>query len=217
MATRKVDSKILIFAALLMLINGGLGYAYFYDLSEARIAQESQLSATKSAVQARYAEVAKMKEEFVLLQTQLRDFKELEFRGFFDDQNRANARDNLSKLSQKSGLLKAKLEVEQGVPVPDPLTDAAVSKHMILKSPVKISTSSLDDVDVYTFMKFLNTKFPGYVDLREVKLRRTEILNAAMLRKIGGGDPTPLVEGSITADWYTMTPKDSTPPPTGTN
>ncbi len=217
MAGRQVDSKILIFVALLMLINGGLGYAYFYDLSEARAAQESQLEATKSAVQVRYAEVAKMKEEFVLLQSQLRGFKELEFRGFFDDQNRANARDNLSKLCQKAGLLKAKLEIGQGVTVSDPLTDAAVSKHMILKSSVKIATNSLDDVDMYTFLKFLHTKYPGYMDIREVSLKRTEILNAAMLRKIGGGDPTPLVQGNIVADWYTMTPKDSNPPSTGGN
>ena len=207
---RLMGKKIILFIFFLALLDGGIAAGYYYYLLPMRMEQDQKLSDLKAAVEARRQEVAKMKEEFVLLQSQLRNFKELEYSGFFNNQNRAAATDLLNDLSNKAGLLKASVKIKKGELIADSQAEAA--KQVVLKSQVIIPTDSLDDVDVYTFMRFLEQKLPGTVDVTSLKLDRREVLNAAMLRRIGSGVPSPLVNTEIVFDWYTMIPKDVTVP-----
>ena len=161
----------------------------------------------------KYEEVAKMKEEFVLLQSQLRDFKDLEARGFFNNQNRSEAEENFAKLSARVGILKAGLSYKPGEIVSNKQADDA--KQMVIKSHGKVDIESLDDVDVYTLLKFMQERYPGSIDITKLELERQQVLNAALLRKIGGGDPVPLIKGSFEFDWRTMTSKDDANPPGG--
>lgn len=210
LGTRKI-----VFMVLLLGVNLAIGAGYYYWLLPFREQVTRDLDATRAAVEAKYQEVAKMKEEYILLQSQLRAFKELELRGFFNDQDRSNGIEHLGKLSNYAGLLKAKLKFGRGELVADPLADAA--GQVVLKSPVTIDVSAFDDVDVYSFIKFIEEKFPGKVDVTSVKLKRTEIFNEAMLRKIGGGSPTPLVEAQLNFDWLTMASKNVVAPAEGGN
>ncbi len=212
---KALGSKKVTFMVLLLLVNAGIGSAWYYWLLPAREQVTNELQSTQTAVEARYQEVAKMKEEYVLLQSQLRSFKELELKGFFNDQDRSNGIDQLGKLSNVAGLLKAKLKFGVGQLVSDPLADQA--NQVVLKSPVTVDVSALDDVDVYSFVKFIEEKFPGRVDISSFKLKRSEIFNEAMLRKIGGGDSTPLVQSQISFDWLTMAPKNVVAPTEGGN
>ncbi len=79
-------------------------------------------------------------------------------------------------------------------------------------SPVTVEVKSIDDVDVYSFLKFIEEKFPGRVDVASLSLNRMEIFDTAILRKIGSGTPTPLVEAKISFDWLTMAPKNVVAP-----
>lgn len=207
---RLLGVKVILFMVLLVLLNGGLGVGYYYYLQPMRAEEERKLTDTKNYVEAKRQEVAKMKEEFVLLQSQLRNFKELEYNGFFNNQDRVLAIETLTKFSDRAGLLKAGLKVSAGEQIADPMADQA--NQTVIKTTITLAAKSLDDVDIYTFLKFLDQKFPGAVDIVSIKLARNEILNAAMLRKIGGGDPTALVSGDIVFDWYTMAAKDSAVP-----
>ena len=203
------------FMVLLLIVNAAIGSAYYYWIMPERKIVTAELDSTRAAVEARYQEVAKMKEEYVLLQSQLRSFKELELRGFFNDQDRSNAIEKIEKLSNYAGLLKAKLKFGSGQLVSDPLADMA--SQVVLKSPVTVNVSAFDDVDVYSFIKFIEEKFPGDIDVSSIKLKRTEIFNEAMLRKIGGGNPSPLVEAEFVFDWLTMASKDVVAPVEGGN
>jgi len=210
-----LGTKKIAFIVVLLALTGLGGYGYYDWLVPERERVTGELQTTKSAVSQKYADVARMKEEYVLLQSQLKAFKELEARGFFNDQDRSAAIEKLEKLSGYAKLLKANLKFGAGQPVADPLAEQA--KQTILKSPVVVSVSALDDVDVYSFIKFIEEKFPGDVDITSVKLRRIEIFNEAMLRKIGGGDPSPLIEAELDFDWLTMTSKDVVTPIEGGN
>lgn len=205
LGTKRVALIVVLLAA-----TAGVGSAYYYWLVPAREAVTHELQTTRAAVDQKYAEVAKMKEEFVLLQTQLRSFKELEMRGFFNDQDRSAAIDKLGKMSEYAKLLKAKLKFGKGQVVSDPLADLA--NQVVIKSPVSVEINSFDDVDIYSFVKFVEEKFPGAVDVTKLKLKRIEIFNEGMLRKIGTGDTAPLVNGELTFDWLTMAPKDKAAP-----
>lgn len=205
-----LGSKPIFFLMFLILLNAGSGALLFYYLEPEAQASEQQLEQVKAEVEKKRQEVAGMKEEFTLLQSQLRDFKELEARGFFNDQNRVAAQESFEQLRTLSGLLKAKYNIKPGQMVENPL--AASANHVVLKSLVEVEMESLDDVDVYSFVKFIQEKFPGSVDVLNIKLDRIELFNVAMLRQIGGGVPTPLVKAHIDFDWRTMAPKDKVAP-----
>jgi len=81
-----------------------------------------------------------------------------------------------------------------------------------LKSPVTVEAKSIDDVDIYSFIKFIEEKFPGRTDISSLSLHRIEIFDTAILRKIGGGSPTPLVDATFAFDWFTMAPKNIVAP-----
>ncbi|HAJ89561.1 MAG TPA: hypothetical protein DCM27_00885 [Rhodospirillaceae bacterium] len=205
-----LGSKRLIFICLILAVLGIVAYAYYDFLVPAHEKSTQELETSKAAVRQKYAEVARLKEEYVLLQSQLRTYKELEARGFFNDQNRSAAVDKLDKLSKYAGLLKANLKFGSGQLVQD--AGAELAGQVILKSPVTVEVKSIDDVDVYSFLKFIEEKFPGRVDVASLSLNRMEIFDTAILRKIGSGTPTPLVEAKISFDWLTMAPKNVVAP-----
>lgn len=205
-----LGSKRVLFIGLVAGAIAIIAYGYYNYLLPEHQKSTQELQATKSAVDQKYAEVIRLKEEYVLLQSQLREYKELEARGFFNDQDRSAAIDKLDKLSKYAGLLKASLKLGSGQLINDPVADQA--GQVVLKSPVTIDVKSIDDVDVYSFVKFIEEKFPGRVDIMSFKLNRIEIFNTAILRQIGGGTPTPLVDASIAFDWLTMAPKNVVAP-----
>lgn len=198
-----LSNRIVYFVLLLLLIVGGGGYALYDYLIPAREQLDRQLSSTRSAVDSKYHEVVKMKEEFVLLQSQLRTFKELEARGFFDNQDRAAAVENFTKLVDRVGLLKAKINFASGEVIPNDLAKQA--KQILIKSHGTVEVESLDDVDVYTLLKYMQERYPGSVDITKMRLERTETMNAAILRQIGSGNPLAMVRGNFEFDWRTMT------------
>lgn len=208
-----LSNKVVYFILALLAFAGGGGYLVYDYVIPEREQVERQLATTKSAVQAKYDEVARMKEEFVLLQSQLRTFKDLEARGFFNDQDRATAIENFSKLSTRVGILKAKLKFDAGAIVPNDMADLA--SQIVVKSRGTVDIESLDDVDVYSLVKFMQERFPGSVDITKVSLERAETLNAAMLRQIGSGKPVPMIKGDFEFDWRTMTSNNSTAPAAG--
>jgi Tfp pilus assembly protein PilO len=205
----------LLFIFLVGFLVGGLSYFYYEWLLPAHEKSTQDLQTSKSAVEQKYSEVVRLKEEYVLLQSQLRAYKELEVKGFFNDQDRTAAVDKLDKLSKASGLLKASLRFGSGQLIEDPV--AKVANQVVLKSPVSINVSSIDDVDLYSFVKFIEEKFPGRIDITSLSLSRIEIFDTAILRKIGGGQPTPLVESKLSFDWLTMAPKDIVAPSESNN
>lgn len=201
-----LGTKVVVTIILLALANGGAGYALYEYVIPMRVQKDGELSALKAEIEARRQEVAKLKEEFVLLQHQLREYKRLEAQGFFNNQYRIKAQESLNEMRQLSGLLKTKYDISSGQLVED--AKAAEANHVVIKSPVKLEIDSLDDVDVYTFVKGVQEKFPGSVDIVGFKLDRVENVTAPRLREIGSGKPIKLVGATVEFDWRTMSNKD---------
>lgn len=201
-----LGKRVVLMLVALVLVNGGIGYGLYEYLIPMREQKETELRSIQSQIEKRRQEVAKLKEEMVLLQVQLRQFKELEAQGFFNNQYRVKAQASFDKLRDVSGLLKAKYDIKPGVLVDDPLATAA--NYVVVQSPVTLELDSLDDVDVYTFIKGLQEKFPGSVDLTKITIDRSEVLSAPMLREIGSGSPVKLVGGKIDFSWRTMSSRD---------
>ncbi|MBL8638439.1 MAG: hypothetical protein JNN09_08080 [Alphaproteobacteria bacterium] len=132
-----LGSKSIFFLMFLILLNAGSGALLFYYLEPEAQASEQQLEQVKAEVEKKRQEVAGMKEEFTLLQSQLRDFKELEARGFFNDQNRVAAQESFEQLRTLSGLLKAKYNIKPGQMVEDPLAARPITLSLKALSKLK--------------------------------------------------------------------------------
>lgn len=185
---------------------GGGGYGLYEYLMPMREQKEAEVQAVQAEIEAKRAEVAKLKEEFILLQIQLRKFKELEANGFFNNQNRVKAQEAFKRLGELSGLLKTRYSIEPGILVD--VKQAADANNVVLQSRVTLDLESLDDVDVFTFIKGLQEKFPGSVDMTSIDLMRTKEFSVDLLREIGGGDPVSVVSTKLVFDWRTMANKD---------
>lgn len=198
--------SVIITLLLLTLLSAGGAYLLYDYLIPLKETKEAEVSKVQAEIEAKRAEVAKLKEEFILLQIQLRKFKELEAKGFFNNQNRVKAKESFAELGVLAGVLNTRYQIDSGI-----LTDvrqASEANSVIVKSPVTLNIDSLDDVDVMTFIKGLQEKFPGSVDFTAVELERTEDLDADVLKKIGRGDPIIMVRAKITFDWRTMANRD---------
>ena len=173
---------------------------------------DRNLSSAKSKLEGKRAEIQKLKEEYALLQSNLKEFKNLEARGFFNDQGRVEAQKSFEKLRSVSGVLKAKYDIASGEIVED--TRASDAGYVVLKSPITVELDSLDDVDVYSFLKLIEEKFPGRVDVVSMYIKRKEAISPVLLRRIGTGEPVTVVTSKLEFVWRTMTSRESLNPDT---
>ena len=197
---------------LLALLNAGAGYGLYQYLIPERLVADQDLAKANSELQARRAEIQKLKEEYALLQSQLRYFKELQARGFFNNQGRVEAQESFEKLRAISGVINAKYNISAGQIMDDArATDAG---YVILNSPITVDLDSLDDVDVYSFLKLIQERFPGQVDIVEMNIKKVADVDIGILRKIGNGVLVPLVKSTVKFSWRTMASQASLSPDT---
>ena len=158
----------IIVLVVLALLNAGAGYGLYQYLMPMTDQENLVLSSARATLETKRAEIKKLKEEFVLLQVQLTDYKDLEAQGFFNDQGRVAAQENFEKLRSLSGILNANYKINAGQLIEDPR--ASEAGYVILSSPIEVELSSLDDLDVYSFMKLIQERFSGKVDIKKMDI-----------------------------------------------
>ncbi len=194
----------------LVLLCGGSAYALYEYLIPQKTEAETVLNSAKSALQQKRVEIQKLKEEYALLQTQLRDFKDIEARGFFNDQGRVEAQENFEKIRAVSGVIIAKYSIAAGQLIEDPR--ASEAGYVILTSPIKVELDSLEDTDVYSFIKLVQERYPGKIDVVKLDMSRPEKLTSNTLRAINRGSPVNLIRTTLDLNWRTMAARSSVSP-----
>lgn len=194
---------------LLVILNGVMGMATYGYLVPERTKTEQLVKQTKTQTTARRNEVMNLKDEYIRLQGDIKQYKELEARGFFGDQNRVLAQDMFDRMQNIAGLLKARYAISPGTMIDDPIAKEA--NYSIISSPIVVSIEALDDMDVYSFLKLLQMRFPGSIEITKFDLKRNIELSQPILRQIGTGTPIVLVNSTLSFNWRTMTPMDTPP------
>lgn len=194
------------FIFVLFLMNVSLlGVAHFYFLPKEEM-KSREVSTVKSGTRTKYSEVVQLREDFALLKDRLTSFSALELSGFFENQNRLKARREVELFRERSKLLKVSMDIGAGDVEEDAV--AAQAGHVLLKSPFSIDIDAQDDADVMYFIKMMQKKFPGIVKFKTLEMKRTQNLDAPLLRLIGTGTPTPLVQATLQMEWITMPSKE---------
>lgn len=197
--------KRVLFLILLVAANAGFAASvYLYVLPQnEKIAGD--LRSVKGQISIKRAEVDRLQNEFIQIQQQKSRYEALQAAGFMSDQNRLVARRRIMNIQQYTRVSRAAYDISSASVIKDDALGKA--GYVILSSPVKIDLESLDDLDLYNFIYWMNNAFPGHTAIKSVKLERTQDINETTLRAVGTGASTALVKGTASFVWRTVVPE----------
>lgn len=197
-----LGTKRVLFLTLLLLLNVGLVVALYVHLIPEQEKVARQLRSTKQAITTKKQEIERIKEEIAMLRENLKQYKILQDSGFFGNQNRTTAQDAFQEIREESNILKAKYYIKAAKRIENDKAKAV--DHVFLSSAIDVELEALDDIDVYYFVKLLQRRFPGNVELSTFELKRSSDVTDVVLRNIGGGQPVTMVSGQLSFNWRTM-------------
>lgn len=207
-------------------------FSYFFLLPQTS-AKVGALTEARTFVDGKRSEIITLRQEYADLQSYMTDFKALEKRGFFNEQNRITARRELDRVVNDSGLIRANYEIKAARPiadinaaggpeaaaadpaaVADPNAAAATSaaqpsgNYKLVVSPIQIEFEAFDDVQVYNFIKRMQDTFQGHIGLRNFTIRPGDVFNQDTYLLIGNGQTVSLINGEMTLLWYNIIPSE---------
>lgn len=196
--------KRIIIIGVLVVTVSVLAAAHFLMVLPQQESAQRELKTIENNISSTRANIQKLQEDFATLGQVRSRFDAVKQYGFFFDQNRVIARSKINEMKTASGVLSAKYTMGAVEDFEDEKLKSV--KYKLMQSPVKFNIQAYDDVDVYKFIYLLNYGFPGTVQIKMVTIERTLDVSSALLRNIGTGSKTPLVNAIIQADWYTVAP-----------
>lgn len=181
-----------------------LSGSYYFVVLPQQEKVERELRQVKSSISSARSNTDRLRRDFATLEQVKTRYAEIQQYGFFSDQNRVVARAKINEMKEESGVISARYTISASENEGD--ESLKTIGHDLMRSTIKFSVEAYDDVDVYRFIYLLNYGFPGMVDINRVVIERTRDVSAPLLRNIGTGSKTSLVNAQINADWFTVVP-----------
>ncbi len=184
-------------------------YFVFRPKAESSKVELSTLQAQASTLQ---SEVDQMRQDFAQFDSKKAVFENISRMGFFNDQNRVLARERFDTLQKLSKIMSARYEIRpakifsQDIPLE--------TGFVVMESPITMTLTALDDLDVYRFIYYLNYGFPGHVTINKLEIKREGEITPEVLKEIGTGNPPALITATMELQWRTMARKESIAPET---
>lgn len=200
---------------LLLVLAGVLGvlvfltYVVFQPKAASSEIELATLTAQSSTLQ---AEVDQMRQDFTQFDSKKAMFENISRMGFFNDQNRVLARERFDTLQKLSKIMSARYEIKpakiysQDIPLE--------TGFVVMESPITITLTALDDLDIYRFVYYLNYGFPGHITIEKLDIKREGEITPEVLKEIGKGNPPALITATMEMQWRTMARKESIAPET---
>lgn len=198
--------RVLVLLILLGAVCAGIFFSHFIfgpQMEESQ-RQLSKLNNENSTLQ---SELDKMRADFVDFEKQKTDFDRITRLGFFNNQDRVNARERLDTIRQLSKVLSARYEIKAAVMQPDE-NELQSTGFVMMQTAIILNISALDDLDVYRFLYYLTYGFPGHISINSLRIERGGEVTPEVLKKIGTGNPPEIIKATIELDWRTLARKD---------
>lgn len=199
LGTKRVMGLLILLAVNSLLAAG----VYLYAVPE-KAKKEKDLRRLRDEISMVVSDIDRLQIEFEQLEEQQEQFDSLRARGFFSNQDRRQAEIVIKDIQKEAGVISSIASVSPGV-VEDS-EEAQKSEHKILSSPVKVTISALDDIDVFRYIYLLEEYFPGHVTINKVQIERAAEISGTVLRGIASGASPELVKAEIELTWRTMIP-----------
>ncbi len=179
-------------------------------LKPQKVQSEMELAQLQSDTAQLVQQTEVMRNDIALFETQKVLFQIINKMGFFNEQDRVLARERFKIMQRLSMVISAKYQIQSATVEENP--DASLAGYIVLNSPISITLSALDDLDIYRFVYLLNYAFPGHITIKEFNIERKIDVNNVMLREIGTGGMPEVISATMMVEWRTMAKKSSDDP-----
>lgn len=207
-----IGYKRFLFIIVLAAATGILAFASYFVFAPKLVTTKAELSTLEAQASTLQSEVDQMRDSFAQFDKKKVVFEDISKMGFFNDQNRVLARERFDTLQKLSKIISARYEIKaanvlsQDIPIE--------TGFVVMESPISITLTALDDIDIYRFIYYLNYGFPGHVTINNLEIQRDGEITPEILKDIGTGNPPSLVTATMELEWRTMARKESIAPGT---
>jgi len=164
------------------------------------------LRANSSEISEMTDNLNKLSGDLQKFEKQKTDFERVQNLGFFDSQNRVEARQIITEIQKESRLLSAKYQINPAKSEDNKMAKEAGAK--ILTTDIRFDLEAIEDADIYKFVYILNYAFPGHLAINNFSMSREIDVTQPVLRKIGVGQAEAIVKASLAVTWKTMVPDE---------
>ncbi len=203
----KIGAKRMTLLIMLVVLLAALGLSSEFIFAPKRTESQQRLQSVTGEVATLQAEITKMKGDFAAFEHDKAYFETISRMGFFNDQDRVLARERFDTMQKLSKIISARYEIKAA----NVLTDEADPEtgFVVMESPITVTLSAVDDLDVYRFIYYLNYGFPGHITIKNLNMERKADVNPTILKEIGTGNPPEIITAKLDLDWRTMARKES--------
>ena len=188
-------------------VAAALAIAHYFVFQPRTESVEQELNRVMSDKGQLETEIAKMRSDFETFSKQKTYFETISKMGFFNDQDRILARERFDTMQRLSKIISARYEIRAANIIAD--ESAEKTGFVVMESPIQVSLSAIDDLDVYRFIYYLNYGFPGHITINNLDIERKAEITPTILKQIGTGAPPEIVSAKLDLEWRTMARKDS--------
>lgn len=193
--------QILLLAILLGLVAGGYYYSYIY-LAPAKLSIQREAGVEQGKISSMRQEMADLQagyDKFVDIKD---DYDQIQGIGFFDDQNRLEAQKLIRVIQEQSRVISAKYSIK---PLDEEDNESAKAAGKILVATnADFIIQAVEDADIYNFIFMLTEGFPGHIEIQQFNIKKLKDVTQPLLRQIGSGKATALVEATMKVTWRTL-------------
>lgn len=200
-----IGIKRLVVLFVFIVINALLGAVIYLHFIPEQAKVERQHKTLKRQLRVVQGDIDRMQLEFEQLDQQQDRFDALKDRGFFSTQERSDAKSLFSEIQVDSNVISATVNVKPGI-VEDNY-EAKKANHKLLTSSVSVDIQAFDDGDVYRYLEMAQERFPGYLMLNGIEIKRIRDVSSPVLRAIASGANPEMIEAKISMSWKTLIPE----------
>ncbi|MFA5592359.1 MAG: hypothetical protein WC989_03490 [Micavibrio sp.] len=179
------------------------------------------LASTQGEIAQLQMELEQMRQDAIFLEREKGTYENITRLGFFEPQDRVEARARLDTIQKLSKIVSARYEIRAATVMreEDTQTDAIINESLaaegekapefaVIESPVIVTLSAIDDIDIYNFIYYLNYGYPGHISIEKLNIERRGDITQDNLKLIGMGTPPELVSARMEIIWRSMIPRD---------
>ncbi|MEM6812570.1 MAG: hypothetical protein AAF549_08915 [Pseudomonadota bacterium] len=200
---RIIGLQKVLFITILIALAGSL---FFYEstiLSSQINDSQRDLRRQKAELSTMTKNTQKLSKGIELFQNEREVFQAIEDSGFFDVQNRIEAREKLEAMRVESRLLFARYNIKPAEVIA--LEELEGSGYSMLSSDISFDLGAIDDSDIYSYIYLLNHGFPGEFSITSLDIVKEQNVTQPLLRNIGvRAQFDPLVKATMNVKWRTM-------------
>ena len=189
-----------------------LAFSTYFVFQPKAVSSKTELQKLEAQALTLQSEVDQMQQDFALFDSKKALFENISRMGFFNDQNRVLARERFDTLQKLSKIMSARYEIKPAKVFSQDLP--LETGFVVMESPITITLTALDDIDIYRFIYYLNYGFPGHIMIDKLEIKREGEVSPDVLKAIGLGNPPPLITATMEMQWRTMARKESIAPET---